>query len=497
LTFKNDRDQDDAWDFSVQSFALEIKGLMPETIVTVSAPPKSEPLSTPTLTSTHAISSDFDDFLETLQSQEISDTATFTTGAFSFETARENSSLLTSNSSPTTIDMNSDETSVFSCDTFKSALEPPLEVLLALGLLMDPITPQNQVSDPNELSAGVQLPTGPGNSCFPTRECSSRREETVDLASSMAGPYPQQYDISFVRNVGNVNIIGSRFVTNIVHYDDQVWVGLHTLHTNSDLNAFHNSYERQRRVHREMKAIRQWGSQLLVTSSTTPREFPLSVPRIKTRDLEEVVKDVVTWLYAGSSPLSIMWLYDEGDDGNSRTSLIADFLAKFLDERRDLTASYFYMKPDSPQAVGSGPRSIIPTLASGLMRFIPELKVPIALTAVKDPWIFTLSLDEQIKKLLVDPLRAASGDSNKLPRLFLIHALEDCEDAVFQELFLQAFGRALTLLRRSGIPQKLIVLGRHTTHLRKCFSTAGLQDIVRLRLLPISQDEDVEQLSHW
>jgi hypothetical protein len=115
------------------------------------------------------------------------------------------------------------------------------------------------------------------------------------------------------------------------------------------------------------------------------------------------------------------------------------------------------------------------------------------LTAEKDPWVFDRSLDEQIKSLLVDPLRttfAACENSQKFPRLFLIHGLEDCEDDAFQELFLRAFGKALTVLQQSHIqiPQKLLLLGKHTTHLRGCFSTAGLREIVRLRVLPVSQD---------
>jgi hypothetical protein len=297
---------------------------------------------------------------------------------------------------------------------------------------------------------------------------------------------------AFISTAGNVTFNGSQpinLTTNISHYHNKVLTGLNTLQVKSDPTACHNSFERQKKVYRQMKAVRGGGSQLLVTSSSAPQGHPLSVPRISTRDLEKAVQDVFTWFYAGSSPLSVMWLYDKGNDG-FRTSIVAQFLADFLAERRDLAASYFYTKPSTPpQEEGEDTQKIIPTLSLQLTHHDPELEARIAWTAAKDPWILTRSLDEQIESLLVGPLRTAfTANSQRLPRLFLIHGLEDCEDDDFQALFLQAFGKALTVLQRGHIPQKLLLLGRHTAHLEKIFSTAGLQEIARLRILPVSQD---------
>lgn len=449
----------------MQSFALETQGLTREIIVTVGAPPDQEPASHgPTEATPSPL-----DILKMQRSQPISNIATLTTGCSSFETFE--SLPLTPISAPSP----SDE---ISCDTFKTAQEPPLELLSVLGLLEDPFPP-------NEPTTAATLPIdAPGNS---RAEQPSYQQRAVSSAQAIAqlGPLSPQNNNSFISNAGNVNITDSHinldFVTNFLRYEDNVQAGLHTLRIRSDPTAYHGSYERQVRVHRQMKVLRNLGSQLLITSSTTPREFRLSIPRINTHDLEEVVKDVFIWLYAASSPVSIMWVYDEGDDGNSRTSLLAEFLAKFLDGRRDLTASYFYTQQNI--------HSIIPTLALQIAHSIVEVEAPIARTAGNDPWIFVLSLEEQLQRLIVDPLQAASEIcEGKLPRLFLIHALEDCEDDDFQELFLQAFGKALVSMQQSRIPQKLMLLGKHTPRLRECFSTVGLQEIVRLRPLPVSQD---------
>ena len=395
------------------------------------------------------------------------------------------------------MDENWDTQSVISQQTYATAREPPPELLLALGRHLDPILRQTPLS--SDEPSLVQLPIR-GFTGVSTNEGQSHEEQSMDSRNPITKSNAQ-YNTSFIRDVSNVSIIGSHinFTTNVMHPDDGIYVGLHTLYLRSDPTTLHNSYERQKKINQQTKAIRSWGSQLLITSSSSLHEYPLSVPCIKTRDLEEVVKDAFTWLYSVSSPHSIMWLYDEYE-GNLRTSLISQCLADFLGERRDLTASCFYTKCSPVPQTGTSssgidrkdnPSSIIPTIAYDITRRIPEIEIPIALTAAKHLEIFDMSLDEQMKKLIVDPLQAAwdinEGGSHKFPQLFLIHGLEDCDDDDFQELFLRAFRKSLTLLQQC-IPQKLIVLGRHSAHLRECFSKPEMQGIVRHRPLPMSQD---------
>lgn len=394
-----------------------------------------------------------------------------------------------------------DRLSISSQETFETVHEPTPELLLALGLHLDVISRRTPLSTNDADSAS------PGIMTVSRNEGPSHKEESADSENAVSNSkIHSALDISFIRDVSNVSIDRSHinFTTNVMEQVDDVRVGLHTLYSRSDPTALHNSYERQKTINQQMKALRGWGSQLLITSSSTFGEYPLSVPSIKTRDLEEVVKDVFTWLYSVSSPHSIMWLYDEdeGYDGNLRTSLIGQCLANFLGERRDLTASYFFKKCSPYSRAGTSysgtdgkdtSSSIIPTIAFEITRRFPEVKIPIALTATNDLWIFDLSLDEQMKKLVVEPLQAASNivkkdsESYRFPQLFLIHGLEDCHDEDFQELFLYAFGKSLTQLQQY-IPHKLILLGRHTAHLQDCFSKPEMEKIVRHRLLPVSQD---------
>lgn len=224
-------------------------------------------------------------------------------------------------------------------ETFDTAHEPPPELLLALQLLDPTISPPPSLPRCDELQPEVFKHLGSRNEY----STSSHEEKSRDSGSLTRDH--QQYNISFIRDASNVRIIGSQvnFTTNIIHIDDNVCVGLHTLYLRSDPNALHNSYQRQKWMNQQTKNIRSWGPQLFIGSSSTPRGYSLSVPSIETRDLEQVVKDLFTWLYSASSP-SILWLHEGGYEGNLRTSLIGQCFANFLGDRGDLTASYFYMK---------------------------------------------------------------------------------------------------------------------------------------------------------
>jgi hypothetical protein len=143
---------------------------------------------------------------------------------------------------------------VISQETFETTQEAPLELLLALGLRPDQNSGQYTLPTSSELFP-ADSPV-PDPTTVSRNEGPSYKEVTVDSKS-----HCPLYNTSFIRNVSNVCIIGSRinFTTNILHHDDNVRVGLHTLCLRSDPTALHNSYERQKWINQQKKLMRRMG----------------------------------------------------------------------------------------------------------------------------------------------------------------------------------------------------------------------------------------------
>ncbi len=174
-----------------------------------------------------------------------------------------------------------------------------------------------------------------------------------------------------------------------------------------------------------------------------------------------------------------MWVYD--DENIKETPLVSQVVADILDEREDLSASFFFT---AGSAAGSA-ETVIPTIACQLAQHIPEARALIG-AAADDTSLFRLAMKEQIRKLIVNPLQAASQSSLSAGRrkFILIHGLEDC-DETFQILFIGYLSDALDSIKDTQFPHRLLLLGRPTNNLRKYFFSGGS----KVRHCPMSKTE--------
>ena len=127
--------------------------------------------------------------------------------------------------------------------------------------------------------------------------------------------------------------------------------------------------------------------------------------------------------------------------------------------------------------------SILPTIVYQLSQNIPLAKDHIAHAVATDPNIFTLTITQQVKKLVTEPLTKASETCTEptiASRLILIHGLEDCNcDVDFQESFLESFSHALVSIQDLAFSHKLLILGLYTDQLDECFSNVAYQPTPR------------------
>ena len=237
------------------------------------------------------------------------------------------------------------------------------------------------------------------------------------------------------------------------------------------VDASHHSQERAREVDSQLvgDVVRRWTPRLQQDPSHFADSFAV----------EDVLRDIFAW--QRDPPITrfpSMWV-----NGTKRhqTALIAQVVADILYQRRELSASFFFSQAtETLQEVAS---SVIPSIAFQLAENIAPARSAILQAIINDPTIFNsaLRVKAQMRKLIIDPLLKAS-ESRPISHsnLILIHALEDCDDQYnFQESFLDAFSQGLEMLKPK-LPLKLLVLGRHTTHLSDCFAKlAGRSMVLR------------------
>jgi len=189
--------------------------------------------------------------------------------------------------------------------------------------------------------------------------------------------------------------------------------------------------------------------------------------------VEDVIKDVFIWLHDPSTHCLAMWVYD---DDRPLTSLIGQAVAEILAKRKELAATYFFPRErvTDTGTDATYPSLVVPTIAYQLAQNIPEVEACIAHTLARHVSIFNLKVQDQVAKLVIEPLKHASESLEQLPErasanVIVVHALDDCGNHDFQILFLEEFLHGLASIEAIPYSQRLLLLGRPTDHLRECF----------------------------
>ncbi len=197
---------------------------------------------------------------------------------------------------------------------------------------------------------------------------------------------------------------------------------------------------------------------------------------------DRIINDVFNWLFDYSTPFLVMWIHDKTV---SQTILVAQVIAGILDKLHKLSASFF-SGIDGVVNV----RHVIPTLAYQLGLSRPEVQKHVGRAVANDGSIFNLEIETQLKKLLCDPILAASESeiikTQGIPNVFVIHGLENYHEGHFQSPFLQDFVDTLLSLRAREIPRRLLIIGQPTSFLQSCISKPNIRQIVLQRPITAS-----------
>ena len=189
-------------------------------------------------------------------------------------------------------------------------------------------------------------------------------------------------------------------------------------------------------------------------------------PKCHPNTREAVIKKIMDWVQ-GLGELErrcyFMWLYGPAGAGKSA---IAQTIAEICHELKLLAASFFF----SRTAAGRNDHShLIATLTYQLCVSIPEIRTCVEDALELDPNVFSLSLENQVQKLIIEPLSHFYDNGyhrhNKHPRLFVIDGLDECASATYVQ-----YQVLRVLAEQLPVPMFFIVASRSEPHIRRFFS---------------------------
>ena len=112
------------------------------------------------------------------------------------------------------------------------------------------------------------------------------------------------------------------------------------------------------------------------------------------------------------------------ENTQTQALLLANALARILQQHRLLSASYFF-------SATTDSASVVPTIAYQLAQNVTQAAVPIARVVGQNPAVFASRCDDQVEQLVVNPLKNASDLCNEYveaPKVIIIHGLKDHND---------------------------------------------------------------------
>ncbi|PPR07999.1 hypothetical protein CVT24_003746, partial [Panaeolus cyanescens] len=186
----------------------------------------------------------------------------------------------------------------------------------------------------------------------------------------------------------------------------------------------------------------------------------------------------------------MMWLYGPAGAGKSA---IAQTVAETLFKKQMLAASFFFSQT-SKDGHRHHEQRLIATIAYQIIQTAPLVRPHVERKIESDPAIFDMSLEDQLKSLILRPFRKLRSEQqaeavNQLPRTIIIDGLDECSDSAAQ-------GRVLNVLRllvgnRKAHPFNVIVVSRPETNIMQWFDNkAGSLLEWRLNLQDSKEKDD-------
>lgn len=179
----------------------------------------------------------------------------------------------------------------------------------------------------------------------------------------------------------------------------------------------------------------------------------------------DLLQDIDNWA-DGEDPQPIFWLH--GLVGTGKSTIARTVARRYFDQNQ-LGASFFFSQ--STKTV----ENFVTSIAFQLAENVPALRPHIADTISQYGDIATMSLRDQWRILILDPLSKLQLNSQHAPFILIVDALDECEDSDIQTILdMLTKDRLLTLNKLrifiASRPQILIQYG--ISHLDSSYYTS-------------------------
>jgi len=181
----------------------------------------------------------------------------------------------------------------------------------------------------------------------------------------------------------------------------------------------------------------------------------------------------------------ILWLYGAAGAGKSA---IAHTLAEICEQYGFLLATFFFWKSAAERSDIS---RFVATIAYQITRAIPAIRQLVEIAVDADPMIFQQSVDVQLAKLIIEPIRHlhSSGFDFKIsPYVIIIDGLDECQGNVIQSGLVKSLAAAF---RHSPFRVRILISSRPEVYLQSFFNLTSLQS--HLSRVALSDEYSAEE----
>ncbi|PPQ84421.1 hypothetical protein CVT25_011248 [Psilocybe cyanescens] len=214
-------------------------------------------------------------------------------------------------------------------------------------------------------------------------------------------------------------------------------------------------------------------------------------PKCHPNTREAILQTIMNWLDDPAKLAQVMWIYGSAGVGKSA---IAQSIAEMCFNSGKLVGSFFFGRGAPNRHTET---LFISTLAYQLMQSLPQIRTSVLKTIEQDPQLFSLSLEDQMQKLIIGPLNSTVQDEDggidlrsRTATLIVIDGLDECDHSKAQRYVLDVLSASI---KRIEIPVSILICCRPEQIIREAFNEEPLMSFTtRINLDNISDDTDVD-----